>query len=249
MQIAGRVRARRSAGPPGWSCCSPGLVAIVYLGFEIFRLDKIPRERMFVVLILTFFSMLFWAFFEQAGSSVNNFTDRNVDRVFEERTDHAGARSARRSRSSPPRSSSAITTASSSSRLNVLDELRDENKKTTPTSDSTGTWPRTTWAWAWPSGSQEIPASTFQSVNPIFILLFGLVFTALWGFLGKRGWEPSTPVKFSLGLLQLGLGFAAFWYGAQTAERSRHGGPLVAVPRLPAARPRASSASRRSVFR
>ena len=32
------------------------------------------------------FSALFWAFFEQAGSSVNNFTDRNVDRVFEERT-------------------------------------------------------------------------------------------------------------------------------------------------------------------
>jgi POT family proton-dependent oligopeptide transporter len=27
--------------------------------------------------------MLFWAFFEQAGSSVNNFTDRNVDRVAE----------------------------------------------------------------------------------------------------------------------------------------------------------------------
>ena len=32
-----------------------------------------------------FFSMLFWAFFEQAGSSVNNFTDRNVDRVIETR--------------------------------------------------------------------------------------------------------------------------------------------------------------------
>ena len=33
-----------------------------------------------------FFSMLFWAFFEQAGSSINNFTDRNVDRVIEART-------------------------------------------------------------------------------------------------------------------------------------------------------------------
>jgi len=38
-------------------------------------------ERVFVVLILMFFSLLFWAFFEQAGSSLNNFTDRNVDRV------------------------------------------------------------------------------------------------------------------------------------------------------------------------
>src|SRR5690606_19733705 len=64
----------------------------------------------------------------------------------------------------------------------------------------------------------EIPASTFQSANPIFILLFGLAFTALWGFLGARGIEPSTPVKFALGLLQLGLGFAALWYGAQHAD-------------------------------
>jgi POT family proton-dependent oligopeptide transporter len=36
----------------------------------------------------------------------------------------------------------------------------------------------------------------------------------LWGYLGKRKMEPSTPVKFSLGLLQLGLGFGVFWYGA-----------------------------------
>ena len=41
---------------------------------------------MTVVLTLTFFSMLFWAFFEQAGSSLNNFTDRNVDRVVETAT-------------------------------------------------------------------------------------------------------------------------------------------------------------------
>ena len=66
--------------------------------------------------------------------------------------------------------------------------------------------------------NHEIPASWFQSINPVYILVFGLVFTALWGFLGKRGLEPSTPVKFALGLLQLGLGFGAFWYGAQSAD-------------------------------
>ena len=56
-------------------------MAFIYLAFETLRLDKVPRERMFVVLILTFFSMLFWSFFEQAGSSMTLFTDRNVDRV------------------------------------------------------------------------------------------------------------------------------------------------------------------------
>ena len=40
-----------------------------------------------MILILAFFgNIFFWAAFEQAGSSVNNFTDRNVDRVFESDT-------------------------------------------------------------------------------------------------------------------------------------------------------------------
>jgi len=63
-----------------------------------------------------------------------------------------------------------------------------------------------------------VPASIFQAANPVFILTFGLAFTGLWGFLGKRGWEPSTPVKFAMGLLQLGLGFGALWIGAQSAD-------------------------------
>ena len=66
--------------------------------------------------------------------------------------------------------------------------------------------------------SDEVPASVFQAVNPVFILIFGVVFTALWTLLGKLGREPSTPFKFALGLLQLGLGFALYWYGAVTAN-------------------------------
>jgi POT family proton-dependent oligopeptide transporter len=66
-------------------------------------------------------------------------------------------------------------------------------------------------------GGDEIPASLFQAANPIYILVFGVFFTMLWSFLGARGLDPSTPVKFGLGLLQLGLGFGALWYGAQQA--------------------------------
>ncbi len=66
--------------------------------------------------------------------------------------------------------------------------------------------------------SAEIPASEYQSVNAVCILIFGLAFTALWGFLAVRGLEPSTPVKFAMGLLQLGLGFAVLWYGARVAD-------------------------------
>jgi POT family proton-dependent oligopeptide transporter len=124
--------------------------ALAFLLFEALRCERVERERLFVALVLMFFSMLFWAFFEQAGSSINNFTDRNVDRAL--------------------------------------------------------------------AGGAVIPASTFQASNPVFILLFGLAFTALWAWLAARRAEPSTPVKFALGLLQLGLGFGALWLGAESAD-------------------------------
>ncbi|HEB53777.1 MAG TPA: MFS transporter [bacterium] len=44
------------------------------------RSDKQQREKLFLLLILWVFHALFWAFFEQAGSSLTLFTDRNVDR-------------------------------------------------------------------------------------------------------------------------------------------------------------------------
>jgi POT family proton-dependent oligopeptide transporter len=68
------------------------------------------------------------------------------------------------------------------------------------------------------SPNDELAASMFQAANAIYILLFGLVFTALWGFLGARGLDPPTPYKFALGLMQLGLGFAVFWLGAVNAD-------------------------------
>ena len=73
-------------------------------------------------------------------------------------------------------------------------------------------------AWKSAPRGAEIPASEYQSVNAVCILVFGLAFTALWGFLAVRGLEPSTPVKFAMGLLQLGLGFAVLWYGAHVAD-------------------------------
>jgi dipeptide/tripeptide permease len=58
-----------------------GCIALGVLVTDALRAERIERERMFVVFILISFSMLFFAFFEQAGSSLNNFTDRNVDRI------------------------------------------------------------------------------------------------------------------------------------------------------------------------
>jgi len=57
-------------------------------------------------------------------------------------------------------------------------------------------------------GALTIPAAWFQSLNPAFIILLAPAYTALWVGLARRNLEPSTPAKFALGLVLLGLGFA-----------------------------------------
>lgn len=119
-----------------------GVSLLGYVLYESFKLPKEPRERMFAILFLISLNPLFWGLFEQAGGSMNLFTDRFVD---------------------------------------------------------IGT----------------VPASIFQSINPIYIIIFAPVFAMLWQFLGKRGLEPSAPAKFGLALAQMGLANLVLVWGAQ----------------------------------
>jgi len=207
--------------------------ALVYLLFEALRSERVERERLFVVLCLMFFSMLFWAFFEQAGSSINNFTDRNVDRVIEERTvtpAEVGQRTLLRvplETEQPDLQPLPVLTQEQLGHANGggapftltdLDRARSAAGGATPRGPQALAWTVAESNIGMGIGGAEVPASTFQAANPVFILLFGLVFTALWSFLGARGLEPNTPTKFALGLLQLGLGFGALWVGAESAD-------------------------------
>jgi POT family proton-dependent oligopeptide transporter len=92
--------------------------------------------RIGAVAVLTFFALLFWSGFEQAGSSLTLFADR-------------------------------------ATRLNFF-------------------------RWTYPSGM-------FQSVEPMFVIIFSPVFAWLWLTLGRR--EPSSPAKFTIGLACLSLSF------------------------------------------
>jgi len=47
----------------------------------------------------------------------------------------------------------------------------------------------------------------FQSLNPLYILLFAPLFAALWPWLDRKNVNPSIPRKFALGLIQVALGF------------------------------------------
>ncbi len=97
----------------------------------------VERKRLGAILILFIASALFWSAFEQAGSTLSLFAERNT-------------------------------------RLAV--------------------------------GNVAFKASYFQSLNSLFLVLLAPVFAAVWIKLGSR--EPSTTLKFSMGLLFVGLGFA-----------------------------------------
>lgn len=76
----------------------------------------------------------------------------------------------------------------------------------------------------------DVPASLFQSINPIYIILFAPLFAMAWQWLGKRGLEPSAPAKFALALAQVGAGFLVFAWGAnQFGVNTRIDGEMVFV--------------------
>ena len=108
------------------------------------RSEAVVRHRLWVVLVLLVFSIVFWALFEQAGSSLSLFAERNIQ-------------------------------------TSVL-------------------------GW-------DFHPSNLQSVNPLFIILLGPVFAVMWIALARRKLNPSTPLKFGFGILQLGMGYVALYYG------------------------------------
>ena len=63
----------------------------------------------------------------------------------------------------------------------------------------------------------EMPASWFQSVNSLFIVIFAPFFGALWIWLAKRHLEPNSPLKFAFGLILLGAGFFTMYLASKIA--------------------------------
>jgi POT family proton-dependent oligopeptide transporter len=120
----------------GWGLLGISVVVFSWLIF-FGNWSPVERKRSAAILVLFISSALFWAAFEQAGSSLSLFAERGTD--------------------------------------------------------------CTIFGYAF-------PASWFQSVQPIFVIVLAPVFAWLW--LAMRRREPSSPGKFSLGLLFGGLAFA-----------------------------------------
>jgi proton-dependent oligopeptide transporter, POT family len=73
-------------------------------------------------------------------------------------------------------------------------------------------------------GGWEVPATWFQSINPLVIILFGSLFVALWSWLGRRHLNPSQPMKIALALFLVGGGYLFMVIGSwQTVAGGKAG--------------------------
>jgi proton-dependent oligopeptide transporter, POT family len=71
----------------------------------------------------------------------------------------------------------------------------------------------------------DIPTGYFQSINALFIIVFAPFFAALWVWLGRKNLEPSSPLKFTFGLLLLGLGFFVMYFATKIAASGELAAP------------------------
>ncbi len=69
----------------------------------------------------------------------------------------------------------------------------------------------------------DMPATWFQNINPIAILIFAPLFSIMWLKLDAMKFNPRTPIKFAIGLF---LGAVAFWIMTQ-ASHAAAGGDLI----------------------
>jgi proton-dependent oligopeptide transporter, POT family len=69
-------------------------------------------------------------------------------------------------------------------------------------------------------GGWEMPASWFQSINPLAIIAMAPIFSVFWGWLNKRNAEPASPTKMGFGLLLLCLGYVVIAIGVKGVDSS-----------------------------
>ncbi len=78
-------------------------------------------------------------------------------------------------------------------------------------------------------GSWEMPATWFQGVNPLFIILLAPVFSMVWAWNDKKKFGLSTPAKMGVGMIVLGLGFIVMYFGQQAADTAGKAGIMWLV--------------------
>ena len=205
-----------------------GFAAIfISLAYIIFKGTNGVNEwsRMIVILILAFFNIAFWAGFEQAGGTFNLFAKDNTDRQL------SGFHLPDFFTGIDLKFWGILALAALIIWVyTIYIGIYSDNKAKVASMKKIGKYTLIgTLVFAflaiisYLSQGPVIPASWFQNVNPIAILIFAPIFSVMWLKLDKMKLNPRTPVKFALGLF---LGALAFWIMTFASNKAA-GGNLV----------------------
>lgn len=171
-------------------------------------LSKIEKERIIVIFIAAFFVIFFWAAFEQAGASLTFFADEQMNRSVNINTNYGIIY--------------LVVTVFAGLLYYTLQRIMDIPKEYKILFGMIGLYLIFLVVKGFVVGNRfilgDIPASAFNSVNAIFIVVLAPLFAEFWGKLGKRNLEPASPYKQALGLLFLSLGYVVIAVGVKGIE-------------------------------
>lgn len=72
--------------------------------------------------------------------------------------------------------------------------------------------------WADDNTDWNVSGTISNSINAFWVVTLTFPLIWFWGYLDKRGKEPSTPTKMAIGMTLTGLSFLVLWYGATIGE-------------------------------
>jgi POT family proton-dependent oligopeptide transporter len=197
----------RYLGGLDWIGCFIFSVAIAVSGLILFdrSLNPAERGRVIVIFISAFFVIFFWAAFEQAGSSLTLFAQRNTNRSYELHTSLGTV--------------VLFVLAIAAILYYFLQRMMDIPSELKRLFAGLAIAAVITAIYYYIKGTRydltEIPASWFNSVNSMWLILCAPFLSYLWQFLGRKNMEPSSPKKQSFGLLLLAAGYLLIAYGVK----------------------------------
>ncbi|MDL2354673.1 MAG: peptide MFS transporter [Pseudomonadota bacterium] len=169
---------------------------------------RVVADRLQVVYLLSFFAIFFWFAYEQAGGAMTIFASAYADRVLDANS------------SKIFKIVNGLMSVVSALILSwVMGKLFAATGRRALWSNLLlGTCLGLVWmllAWillrTWTDPQLSVPATWFGVLPAFFIVLFAPALSRIW----ERYWNPDGPVKFGIGLLLLGGGFAVLAYGAR----------------------------------
>ena len=172
-------------------------IVILYFAYQLGlgRWTSVEKKRIIVIFVLVLASAMFWAGFEQAGSSMNLFADRHTDLTVPGWTETVVGWIQQAFGQLVLWLASALAWCG----------LEQAGSSMTSFAEGIGPW----------KIMEKYPSSWFQSLNPLYIIVLAPMFAWLWVWLRHR--EPSLPVKFGMGLLLMSVGFLVLGWGATYA--------------------------------